>query len=113
MRAAVSTPVRPFPMTLVPSPYARIVLEGLSGRVSAQLVCVSPWPGLPAGWSGDLPYTQLHQWRCCGEGPEAGLITDVVLHLPINVTDPAFTVKISVDDTGIGHHLDKHGFLPA
>jgi hypothetical protein len=112
MCAAVNAPVRPFPMTLVPSPYARIILEGLAGRAGAQVVCVSPWPGIPAGWSGDLPYTQLHQWSCCDDGP-GGLITDVILHLPIKVTDPAFTVRISVDDAGIGHHLDIHGFRPA
>lgn len=94
--------------------YVRIVAEvddNADGFVRyAHLVTVSPWPGLPTPFMDDT--VGYVMWQCCADGPVA-LVSKVILHLPAEATDPAFTVEIYMDIPGIDHLLGKHGFSPA
>lgn len=81
-------------------------------REDAQIIAPCPWPGIPAGHSTDLPYTDLHGWQCCDDGP-AAMVLDVTLHWPAKPGDPAFTVRLSSDIACVRHLQEKHGFFPA
>jgi hypothetical protein len=97
-------------MLLLPAPTVRILVDGEFGA-TAQIVMLSPWPGLPSPY---LPGTTdvVTEWQCC-DAAQVGVITAVTIHLPCEATDPAFTVKVSTAEADIQHLLDEHGFFTA
>ncbi len=103
--------MNPTPMMLIPSPYARIKIESEKG-VHAELVTMSPWPGLPAGPTTGEDAEPSTWWRCCDRGA-MGTVSQVELHLPSDIGDPAFTVTILLnDETHARHLVEVHGFRP-
>jgi hypothetical protein len=100
---------RPYPVA--PPVYARICAGTDNGDVWWE--GLSPWPSLPVASVGQPDDTRPMIFSCCQRdaGPH-GDIAEVWLHMPANLSDPSFTVYISMPGKGVREHLEKrHSFV--